>query len=87
MTGYYQDNTGILTNSNTRDSKKWKMAITLVGQGYESTERCHDYKTSTGTTYGGRGQLIDIGRSNNNFKDGKPKCFNYNKYRHLAKDC
>ena len=30
---------------------------------------------------------MDIGRSNNNFKDGKPKCFNYNKYVHMAKDC
>jgi len=33
--------------------KEWKMAITSVEQGYESTEGCHDYKTSTGTTYGG----------------------------------
>ena len=32
--------------------KKWKMAITLVGQGYKSTEGCHDYKTSTEMTYG-----------------------------------
>ena len=35
--------------------KEWKMAITLVGQRYESTEGQHDYKTSTGITYGGRG--------------------------------
>jgi len=47
----------------------------------------HNYKTSTGTTYGGRGQPMDIGRSNDNFKDGKPKCFNCNKYGHMAKDC
>jgi len=67
--------------------KEWKVAITSVGQEYKSTEGCHDYKTSTGTTYGGRGQLIDIGRSNDNFKDGKPKCFNCNKYGHMAKDC
>ena len=33
--------------------KEWKMAITSVGQGYESTEEQHDYKTGTGTTYGG----------------------------------
>ena len=63
------------------------MAITSVGQGYESTEERHDYKTSIGTTYGGRGQLMDIGRSNDNFKDGKPKCFNCNKYKHIAKNC
>ena len=29
---------------------------------------------------------MNIGKSNNNFKDGKPKCFNYNKYRHMAKE-
>ena len=67
--------------------KEWKVAITSVGQGYKSTEGRHDYKTSTGTTYGGRGQPMDIGKSNNNFKDGKLKCFNYNKYRHMAKEC
>ena len=67
--------------------KEWKIVITSVGQGYESTEGCHDYKTSTGTTYGGKGQPMDIERSNNNFKDRKPKCFNCNKYRHMAKDC
>jgi len=31
--------------------KEWKVAITLVGQGYESTEGCHNYKTGTGMTY------------------------------------
>ena len=30
---------------------------------------------------------MDIGKSNDNFKDGKPKCFNYNKYSHMAKEC
>jgi len=67
--------------------KEWKVAITSVGQGYESTEGRHDYKTGTGTTYGGRGQPMDIGESNDNFKDGKPKCFNCNKYGHMAKEC
>jgi len=67
--------------------KEWKIAITSVGQGYESTEGQQDYKTSTGTTYGGRGQPMDIGKSNDNFKDGKPKCFNCNKYGHMAKEC
>ena len=67
--------------------KEWKVAITSVRQGYESTEGRHDYKTGTGTTYGGRGQPMDIGKSNDNFKDGKPKCFNCNKYRHMAKEC
>jgi len=67
--------------------KEWKVAITSVGQEYESTEGRHDYKTGTGTTYGGKGQPMDIGKSNNNFKDGKPKCFNCNKYGHMAKEC
>ena len=58
--------------------KEWKVAITSVEQGYESTEGRHDYKTSTGMTYGGRGQPIDIGKS---------KCFNCNKYRHMVKEC
>ena len=38
-------------------------------------------------TYRGQGQPMDIGKSNNNFKNGKPKCFNYNKYGHMAKKC
>ena len=67
--------------------KEWKVAIISVGQGYESMEGQHNYKTSTGTTYGGQGQSMDIGKSNNNFKDRKPKCFNCNKYRHMAKEC
>jgi len=67
--------------------KEWKVVITSVRQGYESTEGHHDYKTSIGTIYGGRGQPMDIGRSNNNFKDRKPKCFNCNKYGHIVKDC
>ena len=67
--------------------KEWKVAITSVEQGYKSIEGCHDYKTSTGTTYGGRGQSMNIERFNDNFKDRKPKCFNCNKYGHMAKDC
>ena len=30
---------------------------------------------------------MDIRKSNNNFKDGKPKCFNCNKYGYMAKEC
>ena len=67
--------------------KEWKVAITSVGQGYESTEGRHDYKMGIGTTYGERGQPMYIGKSNDNFKDRKPKCFNCNKYRHIAKEC
>jgi len=38
-------------------------------------------------TYGGQGQPMDIRKSNNNFKDGKPKYFNCNKYKHITKEC
>jgi len=64
--------------------KKWKVAITSVSQGYESMKGRNDYKTSTGITYGGRRQPMDIRKSNKNFKDGKLKCFNCNKYRHMV---
>ena len=30
---------------------------------------------------------MNIGKFNNNFKDRKPKCFNCNKYGHMAKKC
>jgi len=30
---------------------------------------------------------MDIGKSNNNFKNRKPKCFNCNKYGYMAKEC
>ena len=63
------------------------MAITSVEQEYKSTEGRHDYKTETGTTYGGQKQPMNIGKSNNNFKDRKPKYFNYNKYGHMVKEC
>ena len=66
--------------------KEWKVAIISVGQEYEFIQGCHNYKTSTGTMYGGQGQPMDIGKSNENFKDGKPKCFNCNKYRYMAKE-
>jgi len=62
--------------------KEWKVAIMSIGQGYESTKRCHDYKTSTRVMYGRWGQPMNIGRSNENFKDGKLKCFNY---KYMAK--
>jgi len=64
------------------------VAITAVEQGYESMESRHNYKTSTRTTFGGRGAPMDIEKSRNNFdENGKPRCFNCNLYRHLAKEC
>ena len=66
--------------------KKWKVAITSVGQEYKSTEGRNNYKTSIGIIYGGQGQPIDIRKFNENFKDGKPKYFNCNKYGYMAKE-
>jgi len=63
------------------------VAITSVGQGYESTEGRHDYKTGTETIYGGQELYMDIGKSKENFKDRKPRCFNCNLYGYMAKDC
>jgi len=37
--------------------------------------------------YRGQEQPMDIGKSNDNFKDEKSKYFNYNKYGHMAKEC
>ena len=68
--------------------KEWKVVITAVGQGYESIESQHDYKTNTGITFGERGASMDIEKSRNNFdENGKPRCFNCNLYRYLAKEC
>ena len=66
--------------------KEQKVVLTSVGQGYESTEGQQDYKTSIGMIYEGQEQPMDIGKSNNNFKDRKPKCFNCNRYGHMAKE-
>ena len=62
--------------------------ITSVEQEYELTESWHDYKMGTGTTFGGRGAPMDIGKSRDNFnKDKRPRCFNCNIYRYIAKKC
>jgi len=66
--------------------KEWKVAINSVEQGYESIEGWHNYKMRTGTIYKGWEQPIDIGKFNDNFKNRKLKCFNCNKYSHMAKE-
>jgi len=47
--------------------KEWKVVITSVRQGYESTEEQNNYKIGTEITYREQGQPIDIGKSNDNF--------------------
>jgi len=67
--------------------KEWKVVITLVRQGYKSTESQHNYKMGIGTIFGGRGIPMDIGKSRDNFnKDRRPRCFNCNTYKHIAKE-
>ena len=68
--------------------KEWKIAITLVGQGYKSIKRRQDYKTGTRTIHRERNTLINIRKAKDNFnKDRKPTCFNCNIYGHIAKNC
>jgi len=63
------------------------MAIISVGQEYESMEKCYDYQTEIETTYGEQSLPIKIRKSNENFKDRNPKCFNCKIYRYMARDC
>ena len=60
--------------------KEWKMAIISVKYEYEFIKKRNDYKMSTEVTYGEWKQLMNIRKSNENFKNKKP-CFNYNKYK------
>ena len=67
--------------------KEWKVVITLVRQGYKSTKSQYNYKMGIGTIFGGRGIPMDIGKSRDNFnKDRRPRCFNCNTYKHIAKE-
>ena len=64
------------------------MAITLVGQDYEFIESKNKYKIEIEITYRGREISISIRKSKDNFnKDKKLRCFNYNTYRYIAKEC
>jgi len=55
---------------------------------YKFTKSRYDYRTRTGVTYEERGASMNIGKSKDNFnKDGKPRCFHYNIYKHIAKNC
>ena len=67
--------------------KEWKV-ITSVGQGYEFTKGRQDYQIGSDIIYRGRETLMDIWKSKDNYnKNRKLRCFNYNAYRHIAKDC
>ena len=62
------------------------MAITAVGQEYEWTNICYNYRTGSGITYRGMGKPMEIGRQHNG-QGHKVKCYNYNRFEHIAKDC
>jgi len=84
----YTDIIKTILESASEILKEWKIAITSVGQEYESTESQQDYKTGIDMTYRERGIPMDIGKTRENFdKDRKSKCFNCNIYRHIVKEC
>ena len=64
-----------------------KVAITAVGQEYEWTNIRYDYRIGSGIIYGGMGKPMEIEQQQNNRQGHKPKCYNCNKFRHIAKDC
>jgi len=51
--------------------KEWKITITLVGQGYKSTESRHNYRTRTEIIYGGRETPMKIRKSKDNYDKDK----------------
>jgi len=64
------------------------MAITSVRQGYKSIEGKQDYSIRSEIIYGRREGSMNIGKFKDNYnKDEKPRYFNYNVYRYIAKDC
>jgi len=84
----YTDIIKTILESASEILKEWKIAITSVGQEYESTKSQQDYKTGIDMTYRERGIPMDIGKTRENFdKDRKSKCFNCNIYRHMVKEC
>ena len=64
------------------------MAVISVRQEYKFTEERQDYRIELGITYGERGAPMDIRKSKDNYdKDKKSRCFDYNVYKHMVKDC
>ena len=71
---YYQNYIEIPTYSSTKDTQEVESSNYII-------------QTGIGTTCGGRGASMDIGKFKDNYnKNRKPKSFNSNVYRHIAKD-
>jgi len=66
--------------------EQWKVAITVVGQEYEWTNICYNYRTGSGITYRGMGKPIEIEQQQNNRQGHKVKCYDCNRFGHIAKD-
>ena len=77
---------------------QWKESILNIGRNKEifrermktrhATVGNGDRKTGSGIIHGGRGLPMEIDAQSPNWStDGKPKCFNCNKYGHIGKDC
>ena len=66
--------------------EQWKVAITVVEQGYKWTNICYNYRTGSGIIYRGIGKPMEIGQQRNNKQGRKPKCYNCNRFEHMAKD-
>ena len=68
--------------------KRQKITIISVKLEYKFTENKQDNKTGSEIIFQEKKVLIDIRKSKDNYnKDKKSKCFNYNIYRYITKDC
>jgi len=68
--------------------KKKKVVIISVRQEYKSIEGRQNYRTELGIIYGEREASMNIGKFKDNYdKNKKPRYFNYNIYKHMAKNC
>jgi len=68
--------------------KRWKVTIISVRLEYKFTENKQDYKIRLEIIFQEKKVLIDIRKFKDNYnKDKKSKCFNYNIYRYITKNC
>ena len=79
---------GYLPMTVLKTLREWEVAIILVEQKYKSIENWQNYRIRTEIIYRGRSIFMNIRKTKENFdKDRKPRYFNYNMYRYIAKEC